>query len=209
MGIKLGQAADAVMPAFNEETALINALAIGRFGAADVDAALAKDFVGEATVRPVSGAEAAGMRWNAVNSPSRDRFMLQELRQGGPEDGAFAVYFSYWIRSPRALDDLLADGPDAPRFSSLFYVSEKCRLFVNGGEVQPARTQAADYRTLYVFENIPLTKNWNHFLVKVAAKELRGERPATLAARIGSTNGDFLRQLESAVELKAQAGTGK
>lgn len=205
VGIKLGAPAESVTPAFDEHNALINALSIGRFAAANLDEAMAKDFAGESTVRPVVGGRVGEMSWQLVNSPSRDRFVFEQMKQTGPESGAFAVYFSYWIRSPRALDDLLADGPDAPRFTTFCYAAEKCRLFLNGREVQPARTEPADYRTRYSFENIPLKKGWNQFLVKVGSGQLRGDTPATLAVRFGSTSEDFLRQIESAVSV----GVGK
>jgi len=37
------------------------------------------------------------------------------------------------------------------------------------------------------------------------ASQLRGEKPGTLAIRIGASHEDFLRQLESAIELKPGA----
>ena len=203
MGLNLGQPADAVQPAFDEAGTLLKALSVGRFAAPSLDAALATDFVGDATVRPVAGDKAGSLAWQPVNCPSRDRFVFSEMGRAGPEAEPFAVYFSYWIRSPRALDDLLADGPDAPRFTTVFYVSEKCRLLVNGREVKPTASEPADYRTRLTFENIPLKKGWNHFLVKVAARQLRGERPATLAVRIRATSEEYFRQIESAVELKS------
>jgi hypothetical protein len=52
---------------------------------------------------------------------------------------------------------------------------------------------------------MPLQKGWNHVLVKVATSQLRGEKPGTLAVRISSSQEDFLRQLESAIELKPGA----
>jgi len=204
MGIRLGEPADAVQPAFDEAGALINALAIGRFAAPSLDVALATDFLGNATP-PVAGAKAGALAWQPVTCPSRDRFVFRGMSQPGPDAEPFAVYFSYWIRSPRALDDLLAGGPDVPRVTMSLYVSEKCRLFVNGRELQPARAEPADYRTLYVFESVPLKKDWNHFLVKVAARQLRGEGPATLAVRIRSGSAEYFRQIETAVELKPAA----
>ncbi len=200
-GIKLGQPVNVPTPAFDDRNALINALAIGRFAAANLDEAVTKDFIGEAAVRPASGARTGDLLWQPVNCPSRDRFVLHEMKQTGAESGAFAVYFSFSIRGPRALDDLLADGPDAPRFTMFCYAADKCRLFLNGREIAPARTEPADYRTRYAFENLPLKKDWNRILIKVASENLRGAKPATLAVRIGSTSEDFLRQIESAVEL--------
>lgn len=204
-GLKLGQPADAVLPAFDEHHALVNALAVGRFGAPSLDAALAwNDAAGLAT-RPVAGARVGELGWQPVTSPSRDRFVFQEMKQGGAESGPYAVQFSYWIRSPRALDNLLADGPDAPRFSTICYVADQCRLFLNGRELQPTRSAPADYRTRLEFTAIPLQKGWNHFLVTVAASQLRGAKPGTLAVRIGASQEDFLRQLETAIVLKPGA----
>jgi beta-galactosidase len=204
-GIKLGAPAEAVTPAFDEHNALINALAIGRFGAATLEEALAKDFIGEATTRPVAGMRTGNLVWQPVTSPSRDRFVLHQMKQAGVENGAFALYFSCWLRSPRALDDLLADGPDAPRFSLFCYAAEQCRVFVNGRETAATRTEPADYRTRYTFGNVPLKKDWNHILIKVAASKLHGPTPATLAVRFASSSEAFLQQLESAVELKPAA----
>ncbi len=198
-GIRLGESADANVAAFDERGALLNALAIGRFPAASVEAALATDFIGEARNRGTQGA--GKLRWQTVNSPSRDRFIFHQLKQVGPKTGAFAVYFSCWLRSPRALDDLLADGPDAPQFTTVCYASEKCRLFLNGREIPAAQQEPADYRTRYQFDRLPLKKGWNHLLFKVAAGDLGGEHPATLAVRIASSNPEYLRQVESSVEF--------
>jgi hypothetical protein len=198
MGIKLGSSRDAALAAFDEKGVFLNALSIGRFGAADVEAAMAKDFLGGA--QPKKDARVGALAWQLVTCPSRDRFMLNELKQDGPQD-IFVVYFSYWIKSPRALDDLLTGGPDAPRLTTACYVSEKCRLFVNGQEVKAARSEPADYRTLSIFDGLPLKKGWNHCLVKVGASKLKGENPGTLAVRISSNNADYFQQLETAADL--------
>lgn len=188
-GIRLGEPANAVTPAFDENGALVNAQAVGRFAAASVDEAFATDFLAEG--RPA---------WQPVTCPSRDRFILRELKQAGPEQGAFAVYLRCWVRSPRALDDLLADGPDAPKFNLFCYVADRGRLFVNGREILPARNEPADYRSRLAYEGIPLKKGWNEVVFKVASAHLDGTEPATLAVRMHSNDDNYLRQLETAVE---------
>jgi hypothetical protein len=198
MGVGLRDPREGAVEAFDEEHSLVNALTIGRFGAESVDAALKRDFIGEKSAKPKKGTTSGDSTWTAVSSPGKDRFVLRDLHQDGPKD-AFAVYFSYSIRSPRALDDLLGGGPDAPRFTTLAYVSEKCKLFLNGEELVATRTEPADYRTLCVYEGVPLKKGWNHFLVKVASGRLEGDAPATLAVRIQSTHEDYLGQLDSAI----------
>ena len=195
LGVKLRAPRQGLVEAFDEEQTLVRAMSMGRFGATDVETALARDFIGEKSPRACQSA-IGGRDWKIVESPSKDRFVLRDLRQDGPT-GAFAVYFSYWIRSPRGLDDLLAGGPDAPRFSTLVYVAQKCRLFMNGEELKPTRTDQADYRVLDVFDGVPLKKGWNHFLLKVASDHFEGDTPGTVAVRIQSNNADYLRQLES------------
>ncbi len=61
---------------------------------------------------------------------------------------------------------------------------------------------AADYRTLYDFEDVPLRKDWNNVLIKLVGDKAEGDDPATLAVRIGSNNADFLHQVDSAAEIK-------
>ena len=203
MGVKLLAAKESRVAAFNDEGTLIRALAIGRFAAPDSDTALTKDFLGAAAIRPQKGPGPSGLAWSVVESPSRDRFVLNELGQGGPER-AFAVYFSYWVKSPRALDDLLTAGPDAPRVTTTCYVADKCRLWVNGHELSPTQSEAADYRTCLAFAGLPLKKGWNHCLLKVVSDRLAGDRPATLAVRIGASNPEYLRQIETAIEPQGQ-----
>lgn len=188
MGLKLNAGEQIGEPAF-EGDALVRALGIGRFGAA-------QDFLGTA----VTGTTSGGLVWKPIASPSKDRFLLHEMGQSGPDNGPFAVYFSFWIHSPRALEDLLGGGPDAPRLGMRCYVSERCRLWLNGGQIAPARQAPADYRTLYTFENLPLHKGWNHFLIEVISERLHGDRPGTLAVRLFSDRDDYLRDLDSAIE---------
>lgn len=202
LGVKIGEPAGRGVPAFDREGVLVNALSVGRFPAPDLATALGKDFIGESSATPAPGMKADQLVWQAVTNPSRDRFQLHELKQDGPKEGTFATYFSFWIRSPRGLDDLLADGPDAPRFTMHCYVSSDCRLFVNGTEHSALRKDKADYRQLVTFDGIPLKKGWNRMLIKVAADQLEGTEPATLAVRISSTHADYLRQLDSTIELK-------
>lgn len=47
-----------------------------------------------------------------------------------------------------------------------------------------------------------MQKGWNHFLVKIASFQLKGDRPATVAIRISSNRDDYFRQLDTAVEVK-------
>ncbi|MCW3052871.1 MAG: glycoside hydrolase family 2 [Chthonomonadales bacterium] len=200
MGVKLNSShPTASNPAFEGDT-LIHALSIGRFGAATLEAALAQDFLASGAMPPTEGTTVGGLVWHSVSSPSKDRFQFPELNQRGPERG-YAVYFSFWIQSPRALDDLLGGGPETPRVGLRCFVSSECRLLLNGKEAVPAQRAPADYRTLYSFESLPLKRGWNHVLIKVAADQLQGDKPGTLAARLFSSDAGFLQTLDSTISL--------
>ncbi|MGI8969522.1 MAG: hypothetical protein ACR2HB_02235, partial [Dehalococcoidia bacterium] len=84
MGLKLNAPQQTLEPAF-EGDALINALSIGRFGAADRDAALAEAFISETTIAPRQGTTMAGLAWKLVTSPSKDHFLLHENEAGAHE----------------------------------------------------------------------------------------------------------------------------
>ncbi len=204
-GVQLAEASDGIQPAVDDHGVLINALALGRIAAADLDAAVAAPVPGLAGAKPVAGLRAGGREWRAVTCPSRDRFVVEQMGLSGPEAGAFAVDFSFWLRSPRSLDDLLADGPDAPRLTIFCYASEACRLFVGGREVEPSASEPADYRTRLTFDGVPLKKDWNHVVIRLASRHLRGATPATLAVRLRASSESYLRQIESAVEARQAA----
>jgi beta-galactosidase len=199
MGVALGEGSEMGTPAISDEGVLVNALSIGRFAAPSLDEALRKAFVNEKG-NPVDGMQEGGLTWKKVNCPSKDRFIAQQLDQKGPKDKPFAIYFSFWIRSPRSLDDLLAGGPDAPRFRMITYAFEKSRVFLNGKELTALAKNPADYRTMSIYEDMHLKKDWNHVLIKVVSDRAEGPEPATLAVRVGSNNEEFMSQLETAVQ---------
>jgi beta-galactosidase len=200
MGIKLVTEQNELVEAFDLEGALVNALSIGRFGATNIETAFAEDFLTTGDPAPRKGSRVGTRTWQAVTSPSRDRFIFREMPQEGG-DNAFAVYFSFWIKSPRALDDLLTGGPDAPRFSMFSYVSEQGRLWLNGHEIEATVKEPADYRVRYQYDGLPLKRGWNHFLMKVVFRDLKGDKPGTLALRMTSNQPEFQKRLETAIEV--------
>lgn len=199
-GLVLGPPRDAAPPAFDERGVLVSALTLGRFGAGSVEEALATRFVDEAGNR--GDTAPPGFAWKEATCPSRDRFLFHQLPQAGPDAGAFATYFSFWLRSPRTLDNLLEGGPEAPQADLLCFASETCRVFLNGAELACARREPADYRTRLSFERLPLQSGWNHLLIKAASSQLRGSQPGTLAVRLLTNRPEFFHQLESTIDRK-------
>lgn len=203
MGIRLAASADGGVPAFDRDGVLVNALVAAPFPADDLGTAMSRNFVDETKIRPKQGFKSNDIEWNVVASPSRDRFQFADFAKNAPGTGASAAYFSFWIQSPRTLDDLLLAGPDAPKFRLNCYVSDACRLIVNGTPLTETRSEAADYRKLVTYDGIPLKKGWNHLLIKVATDSPIGVEPGTLAVRMGASQADFLGKLKTAVEVEA------
>jgi beta-galactosidase len=199
LGVKLGVARSAGTPAFDESHALGAAMAIGRFSAGDLDAALASNDLGDALNSSRLDQPIGNHRWTQVEYADHDRFLLNQFDAKG-STGPSSIYLSCWIKSPRALDELLAGGPDVPHLSMRCYVSQQCRLFVNGHEITPGHTEAADYRTLYTFDNLPLTRDWNHVVLKVVSATPNAEPPFTIAARLSCNSTEYLQQIETAVQ---------
>lgn len=144
---------------FDAEGTVERALALGWFESAD--------FVPE-TVNLSS--ESHGRRWTFVHGDGR-------LNLGDLQDSGKTAFLSFWLYSPKALDNLLLD-PHLPVLDIAADEKEP-RLWINGKEV-PAHA-------------LPLQQGWNHVLLRVsAAREVR--------VRLKSSQSDFLGQMRGSAE---------
>jgi glycosyl hydrolase family 2 len=201
LGLALQPKARLAVSAFTNDV-LVRSLALGRFGASSVKEAMDTHFIAEGSIKPVENDVSAGKRWQ-VEANAGDRFVLHQLNQTGPEK-VYVSYFSYWIYSPISLDDLLGAGPDLPQVSKHCYVSDACKVFLNGKVLDPAVAEPADYRVRQTYRRIPLKQGWNHFLIKVASDSFHQTDPGTLAVRLLSNSSAFDRQLKSAVQISQE-----
>lgn len=198
VGLKLGEKLEQTVPALSGES-LVRALVLGRFGAASVAEAMEKAFIDEAKVRPEAKSKDGGKEWVMDGTPG-ERFIFNQLKQGGPKE-IYATYFSYWLYCPIDLSDLLNSGPDLPKVNQLCYVSDDCKVYLNGQLLKPAEIKSVDYRTCQTYNGMPLKQGWNHFLIKAASDSFLSADPGTLAVKVVSTNRAFDKQLKSAVQL--------
>jgi len=198
LGVGLNPTTDLTIPAFTGQI-LIRALSCGRFGAESLNTAMDNDFVGERTIQPKRGEQSAALEWNMVDNTG-DRFVLNQLGQKGPED-IYVTYFSFWVYSPIALNDLLGAGPDLPEVNLFCYVSDRCRVYLNHEVLSPNQSNPADYRVQEMYQKIPLQKGWNHFLIKVASDSYNQTNPGTLAVRLTSNKPEYINQIKTALEL--------
>jgi len=97
-------------------------------------------------------------------------------RWAAGESAAFTGYFSFWLYSPKSLDNLLLD-PHLPKVSLELPSATGYKVWVNG-KVSDA--------------SLPLVEGWNHVLVKAEGK---GQNLA-----LKSTQPEFLKQLRATFE---------
>ena len=183
LGVKLGPGRRSTTAAFDDRGALAVAQSSGRLA---VDAP-------------------AGDHWSAARYVDRDRFPLDRVDAGG-RAAPFAVVLRFWVRSPRALDDVLAGGPDVPRYDLTCYAADRAEVSLNGHVVVPTATEPADYRVRSEYAAVPLRRGWNRVEVRVRADRLDAARPPTVAVRARSDDARFWAAVETSAEPPAGGG---
>jgi beta-galactosidase len=141
------------------------ALVIGGFPATSYDAALDTDFIGgETTSSPVEGDSVGALKWHAMSVNGDNLFDLLPLQSSGVD---FAAYLSFWVYSPRSLDQLLS-APNVPKVNLLAGSDDGDKIWLNGKLLMQNRGIGPLMFGSQRVEALPLKKGWNHFMVKAA-----------------------------------------
>ena len=171
---------------------LIRALVCGFFpqaAAAATRQALAEP---EAGARIAPGTALEGVAWKTVEQTT-GVFDIAKLRLAGSPQNA-VMYLSFWMSSPRSLDDLLLE-PNPPRVDlRAEYQGDAIGLLLNGLEVPLAGSDGKGKRCVGA-EALKLRRGWNHLLL--AMGHTGGDW--RLAAQIQSSDALFLSQMDSAL----------
>lgn len=196
-GIALGPQRDLITGGlFTNAGALRKALVLGRFSTAvgnDADNAAAElSAAQQAAARP--GTKVGNATWTIKEANPSMAFDFHGPEVNGPIDNT-ALYMSFWINSPRGLDDVLGE-PDVPKLD--LHLSgegwEAGGLVLNGKSVERDR-RGGNSRGNGAYP-LNLKRGWNHVLIRtthgVGAWEVR--------ASVHSNNPDFLSRLEAAIE---------
>ncbi len=175
---------------------IIRVLAAGFFAGSDCASMLEDDFLGgENKVVPAQG-EAIIQNdpstiWQ-VETARSDGFHLNEMVFEGPKDHS-ASYLSFYLISPRRLDDLLTE-PNVPKLYLNLETACCLRIWLNGNVIFTHASVSAVPVKLQ--SPLPLRKGSNHILIKV----INMDSEHVMKAYLDSTHDDFIAQLDSALE---------
>jgi hypothetical protein len=187
LGIELSPQVDVGEP-FLKNGTLVRTLAAGHFSAADNGAA--HPFVDPADRANFRNNERIqDLRWVSLRAEATG-FTLNRPPLFGPSDNS-VVYLSFWVQSPRSLDNLLVE-PNVPKLDLTLEGKDAIELFLNGKSVlaRPAGGENA------IASGLPLQQGWNHFLVRLVHKTGDG----IFSAKLTSNDPAFLEALHSAFE---------
>lgn len=187
LGIVLSAPSDVGEP-FLKSGTLVRILAAGHFNTAGDGAT--KTYIDPADRAKFRDNERVqDLRWVTLRAASAG-FALNGPPLSGVADNS-VVYLSFWVQSPRSLDNLLIE-PNVPKLDIAFQARDGLDLFLNGKSVA-VRTSGDDTA---IASGLPLQQGWNHFLVKLMHKS--GDD--TFAAKLMSSDPALLEALHSALQ---------
>ncbi|MDR2463400.1 MAG: hypothetical protein LBD30_06435 [Verrucomicrobiales bacterium] len=184
LGLPLAAPEDVGEP-FLKNGKLARALALGRFTAEQ-----GKEFVNPADGQSFRDhADANGRKWGVADAADGQLDLLKKPLEGANDDTV--SYLSFWLLSPRPLDDLLIE-PNVPKLDLKLTAGDAIELFLNGKSI--FKKPAADAEATAA--GMPIKQGWNHFLIRVT----HAMGASKLSAELVCSKPEFLAELRSAVE---------
>lgn len=192
-GVPLEAGMDSGKPLLKSGT-LVRALATGFFPVPSIKEGADTNPIDPAAGEKIrAGVEMDGKKWRAVFQES-GVFDITKLDIPGVQNSSIG-YFSFWVFSPRALDDLLLE-PNLPAVTLETAQNDSAQVWLNGKQIiSKIRTGPIEGGTA-ASEALKLHQGWNHFLIKL----MRNSGGWNFTAKLISTQPDFLLQLDSALE---------
>lgn len=180
---------------FDIDGNLTRSLVCGAFEADSVQAAYDEDFLkGESTVKPKENEIMQERKWFAGKTGPEGYFDFNRLNLPGSNSNS-AVYMSFWLWSPRPLDNLLIE-PDMPKLDLIAGSDDACKIWLNGKLIHEKfgihPINVGDIQC----KNLPLKQGWNHFLIKVA----QGSGQWAFGIRLHCSDYPFMDHLKAALE---------
>ena len=200
MGLQLSEPANQVVGGlFSDKGFLQQALVCGSLPAETLEVGGQTDYLkGQATIKPRAGDKSEGRDWRKAEAQDGSLFDFKKMNLPGPKEKVVA-YLSFWLHSPRPLDDLLIE-PDIPKVDMLLGSDDGMQVWLNGKRlledlsVHPAVIGQKQCAAL------PLKRGWNHLLVKV----IQGGGNWQFGAQLQCDKPGFLAELRSALEAPVE-----
>ncbi len=173
---------------------IVRALVCGNFPAGSLENGASKSFIDPAAGEQFrAGVRTEGKTWTAVYNEN-GLMDLSGARLEGPRNNAVA-YLSFWVSSPRSLDDLLAE-PDIPVVNLEVSAGNAVQVYLNGKEIINNTGPASSRQEKSTAEALKLHRGWNHFLIKLIRREGRWQ----FSGKLTSSKPVFLNDLVSELE---------
>lgn len=193
LGTPLGTGSDAGKPLL-KGGGIVRTLLSGTYPITSLQEAADKNFIDPASGGAIKlNSTLDGKPWSLLYEES-GLVDFTKAKMDGPKNNAVA-YLSFWVSSPRALDDLLIE-PNIPVVNMEVAADDAVQVWLNGkriinnirnGDIDNGKAKA---------DALKLHQGWNHFLIKVI--QLGGEWKFT--GRLTCNQPDFLADLESALQ---------
>ena len=146
------------------------------------------------------GADFAGQKWKVGQVAGDSMFDFRSLGLDGPMENA-AAYVSIWIRSPKPLNDLLAE-PNLPKLSFIYGSDDGCEVWLNGNRIASHERTGPIDPAAFTENPLLLKLGWNQLIIKVV--QVQGEWK--FAGKFDCDQRDFLSNLEFATKPPSENG---
>jgi hypothetical protein len=130
-------------------------------------------------------------RWAVLSSGPDGSFDLNASSLSSA-NSASVVYLSFWLQSPRSLDNLLLE-PNVPRLDLSIQNSGAYEIFLNGKSIY----MRAEGKGAGLVSGLPLQQGWNHVLIRI---QQRDGGVGAFQAQLQSSDPEYLQQLKSSLE---------
>jgi hypothetical protein len=188
LGLSLGEGSDVGKPLLKTGD-IVRTLMCGSFPIANVEDGFTRSFV-----NPVEGeqirtnAKVEDKPWKLLYNETGS-FDFSKVELDGPSQNG-VVYLSFWVASPRALDDLLIE-PNIPVVNLEISAQDATQVWLNGKQIISNKNRGVAKADALKFH-----QGWNHFLIKIT----KGNGGWDFSGRLVCNLPDFLAELESALE---------
>jgi hypothetical protein len=150
--------------------------------------------------RVAEGADFEGKKWKVGEVNGDKVFDFRNLGLDGPMENS-AAYVSIWIRSPKPLNDLLAE-PNLPKFSFIYGSDDGCEVWLNGERIASHDRIGPIDPGMFTESPLLLKLGWNQLIIKV----VQAKEDWKFAGKFDCDQRDFLSKLEFSLNPPSKSG---